>query len=112
MTEEEFQAMEPARLALCEFVLDLSDNATDDLKRKLLDVERALTLYADAARPQKPVGWGLLNPVTGKLGMTAYVREDSAKRGAIVQSNRWNRFIAVPLFLAPDFAAHEKPRQP
>ena len=108
MTEEEFQAMEPARLALCEFVLDLSDNATDDLKRKLLDVERALTLYADAARPQKPVGWGLLNPVSGRLDVRCYVKEETAKLGAARQSNRWTRFIAVPLFLGRDFAVEPK----
>ena len=51
-------------------------------------------------QPQ-PICWALLNAKTRKVDHRCYVREESAKAGAAALTNRWNTYLAVPLFLHP-----------
>lgn len=62
----------------------------------------AATLEALAV-PKVPVAWGLWNPATRKLDHRCYQREEAAKLGAANQTNRWQTWVAVPLFLQPPF---------
>lgn len=62
---------------------------------------------SDGTEPQS-ICWALLNPKTGKVDHRCYVREESAKAGAAALTNRWNTYLAVPLFLHPAVYEEEK----
>lgn len=52
----------------------------------------------------EPACWALLNPRTLRIDATkCYVREEVARAAAIRRSGRWASFVAVPLFLHPEF---------
>ena len=52
----------------------------------------------------QPIAWGLFSASTGKLYHLLYQSENSARAAAAHFSNRWRKFVAVPLFLYTDTA--------